>query len=226
MHCATIEGGSGALAARDARERLRFVDTELRRSARRMRVWAWGWAGAYSALATQAFIRAPLESDPNLSHIGYFAGASSLLGVAVLAAMPQPVMRDQRWLEQRLHLARPDEDPCALLADAERLLVRDVKRIRFGKSALVWAGGLIFNVALGMVVAFGFTNLEQAALIGILGTAVGVIQSVTMPAGLEGALERYRAGRLSPAERRRPPPWSIAPHVSPGGYGLSFAVGF
>ena len=103
---------------------------------------------------------------------GIGAGAS-FVGVLSVALSPQAVMADQYWLERRLRRAPPGTDVCALLADAERLLVRDAKSAAFGKSALVHAGNFVFNAGVMLLLGIGFNHWEQAALQGVVGVAVG-----------------------------------------------------
>jgi hypothetical protein len=224
IHCRRIEDSVPALEQIDARVRLRFIDSGLAREAFKARAWAWSWAGIYSALTVAELIQAGIAApDDKVNH--WIGAGASFVGVAVLAILPLKVMHDQRWLERRLRHARADEDPCALLADAERLLIRDAGSEAFGAGPLVHAGNFAFNIGLTLLLGVGFNHWDAAFITGVTGVAVGEIQIISQPKGAIRLLRNYRLGRLTP-NAPAAPSWKLVPTATRDGYGLSFALNF
>lgn len=226
IHCAAPQGAAPELARIDVETRLRFIDRSLQRSARNVRAWAWSWASIYTTLSVVSFARlagSPTEDEKIDLYLG---GAAPLLGVAVLAIAPQRVLFDQRRLSRRLRARTPADDACAILADAERWLDRDVAQLKFGRGPLIYAGTILFNAGLMLLAGVVFDHWDQAAIFGLAGTAVGVVQIVTLPGGLIDARDRYRAGRLDDRPARPARPWLIAPQAQRNGAGVSFQLAF
>jgi hypothetical protein len=225
-HCRSIAGGSAALEQIDANVRLKWIDKRLRHGARNARMWAWGWAGIYSGIVTYELITSGVVNKQADKNDAYIGAAASTVGVLVLAIAPLDIMRDQRWLERRLKNAKPGTDPCALLADAERLLLRDAKGEDFGTSPLIHAGSFIFNVGVGLVLGLGFNHWTQAAATAIPGIVIGELQAFTQPMDAVHDLAHYRAGALDAPTKKWPLLWSVVPTVGKDQYGLQLALGF
>lgn len=225
MHCRRIAGGTVALEAADARLRLRFLDEGLAREAYRARFWAWSWAGIYSALTAGNGILALTASSTDDKIDDAVGAAASFVGLAVLIVLPLKIMRDQRWLARRLRRAPAGEDPCAPLADAERLLLRDADSEAFGSGPLVHAGNFAFNIGIALLLGVGFGHWKQAAITGLVGIAIGEIQAFTQPTGAVRLLRDYRAGRWSQGAPP-PPAWMVVPTAGRDHAGLAFALRF
>lgn len=221
--CAAIEGGAPSLASVDAADRLRFLRDGLRSSARHARAWSWAWGATYAALTVGQLGLVPVvarEARPDF----YVEGGASAIALLAIVVLPLRVIGDQRRLEARLASAPAGADPCALLADAERYLVRDAAAERIGKSWLLPAGVVAVNLAAGLTLALGFGRLQSAALDGAAGLAIGAIQINTQPTDSQQLLDRYRANQLGPS-----PPVSalqVVPLVGAGRYGLAFGGSF
>ncbi|HZS35245.1 MAG TPA: hypothetical protein VFF06_00385 [Polyangia bacterium] len=224
MRCRRIAGGSARLESLDAAARLAYLRENLRRGARHVRAWHYAWSGIYGALTTYQLVLIPFgDREQRIDY--YFGASSALLGFAVLWIAPLKVMRDQRWLERRIAAAPPGESPCAPLADAERLLLRDAASEAFGKSALVHAGNVALNVGLLLALGFGFGHWQQAAIQGPVGIVVGELQIFSQPRDEMTTLARYRSGQLTPAPRERY--WlSVVPDLSRDRAGLSLTIDF
>ena len=214
MHCQSIPGGTTALGRLDAQERIDFIQASLRRGARRARIWAWTWAGIYSTLTAGELVLGLTASSSDTKIDDFVGAGASFVGVAVLGILPLKVLGDQRWLERRLKHVRLDEDRCAILADAERLLLRDAASEAFGSGPLVHAGSLLFNAALGVFLGAVFGHWDQAAITALTGAAVGEIQIVTQPTDVVRSLSRYRNGDLGIGPARVPPAWMLVPSAS------------
>src|SRR5438067_12303261 len=148
--CAPIAGGVPELGHVDAQVRLRFIRDRLRLQAHRTRIWAFTWTGLYSSVIVYNLAQLQVGDRENLIDNGIGA-AASLVGVLSVARVPPKIMGDQFWLERRLKHAPSGTDVCALLAEAEGLLLRDVKSAAFGKSALTHAGNFVFNMGVGLL---------------------------------------------------------------------------
>jgi hypothetical protein len=223
--CAPIAGGVPELGNIDAEVRLRFLRDRLKKEARLTRVWAFAWTGLYSGLIVYNLAQLDPHDRDNAINNGVGAGAS-MVGIFSIALIPPSIMGDQFWLERRLRHAAPGTDICALLADAERLLVRDAKSAAFGKSALVHAGNFLFNIGVGLLLGVGFGHWSQAALQGLGGIAVGEAMILTQPAGVVRDLSRYRAANLGLPPSWRPISWGVAPILTRERAGLVLSLGF
>jgi hypothetical protein len=223
--CAPIAGGLPELEHIDASVRLRFIRDRLRVEAHKTRIWAWTWAGIYSTITVVDLGLLHDHSRHALIDNGVGAGASAV-GILSIALVPPAVIGDQYWLERRLRNATPGTDACALLADAERLLMRSAKSAAFGKSPLIHAGNFAFNLGVSFLLGFGFGHWEQAALQGLVGIAVGEVMIISQPAELVRDLRRYRAANLGLPPNWHPVSWSIAPMIGQHHTGLMAGITF
>ncbi len=220
--CALIEGGSPALAARTTDERIAAIQRGLREGARRARIWAWSWAGIYSALTVGQLASLPLRHGDDRLDVTIGA-PGAFLGVLVLIISPLKVMGDQRRLDALLR--SPAGDRCALLAEAERLLVRDAASEELSHSPVVHAGNFLFNLGLGLALGLAFGHWVQGVITTAVGFTVGEIQVATQPMDLPALLSRYRSGDLT-IPPPPPPHITIAPSVSRDSATLTVAFPF
>jgi hypothetical protein len=232
VECAPITGGTPELGRIDASVRLRFLRDRLRLAAHRTRIWTWTWAGIYSSLTVGNLALMAGTDRSGLIDDGVGAGAS-FVGILAIALSPQKVIGDQYWLERRLRTAPPGTDVCALVADAERLLLRDAKSSAFGKSALTHAGNFVFNIGIGFLLGFAFDHWKQAAIQGLVGIAVGEVMILSQPNDTVIDLKRYRAANLGVPPGWRPlssrlglAGWAIAPMIGRDHGGLVAGVTF
>jgi hypothetical protein len=221
-HCPLPTGSSPTLASRSTEERLAFIQKHIERDAQRARIWAWTWAGLYSALATVNF-GLTASNNRGTRVEGYVGGASSLLGLSILGILPLKVMRDQHRLDERL--ARGG-DRCELLAEAERYLARDAKSEAFGKSPLVWGGTFIYSLGLGFLLGPGLGRWQAATISATTGTIIGELQVITQPGALPDVQRRYLAGNLSESRAAPKVSWRAAPIWSTTEVGLSVLLSF
>ena len=226
VHCRPIEGGSQRLGTIDAEERLNYLRVRLGAGARKARTWTAIWATLYSGIVITegVWALASTTRDDRIDH-GVGAGAA-FIGVAVIGILPLKVMGDQRWLERRLKRAHPDEDRCALLADAERLLLRGADGEAFGRGPLVHVGNLLFNAGLGILLGVGFGHWNQAAITALSGVVVGEVQALSQPHDEVTTLARYRQGSFGPYEGKPPPAWLLVPTAARDRVGLQLALQF
>src|SRR5438067_1859024 len=133
--CPAIDGGSPALTAIDAGERLESIRSHLVREARRAHIWSWTWLSIYATLSVGS-LAIDVARGPDTRIDGYINSGSAAIGVISIVAMPLKVMGDARRLDRLLgarHATASPEETCALVAEAERLLVRDARGEAFGR---------------------------------------------------------------------------------------------
>jgi hypothetical protein len=215
VECAPIAGGSMRLAGIDAEARLDFIQQHLRLEARHSRQWAWIWGSLYGSLTVAQLATLPARSSETRSDAYVGAGAAALGGL-VIAVQPPKVIHDQEWLDARLRRLRPDPtvDRCALVAEAEHLLLRDARDEAFSRGAFIHAAAFAFNLGLGLTLALGLQHLEQGAIVAASGVAVAEIQILTHPGRTPEALRFYRAGELRPGPAPRDLRLTVLPAVS------------
>ncbi len=193
--CPELSGASTALRGLDADARLRFVRQRLAREQGRARLWTGAWGGGYAALSLGQLAAMPLlgPADQIDNAIGVF---TSVVGVAELVAFPLDVLSDQPTLEARLPNLLAGPNPCAALAEAERVFVRDAESEASGVTWLMHGANLAFNVLVGLVMGLGYGHWEAGAIEAATGFALGEATLFTQPTGLVGDLDRYRAGHF------------------------------
>ena len=223
--CPAPPAASPALAQIDSELRLRFIQDQLAPAAHRARVWTWAWGLGYGAATVGSLALVPLFDDPGQRVDQYFSASKSAVATVTTFVPPLSVMADQRTLAARAASASgttEDADRCALLSDAEDRLARDAEQEARVGSWLWHAGGILFNLAAGLALGFGWDRWPSAVLQMASGIVIGEIQIYTQPVDAVEALRRYRAGDLSPATRAAGPAFSLAPY----GGGLMITMAF
>jgi hypothetical protein len=193
--CAGGVGGSPALSEVDPEIRLRFIDQQLARTARRARAWTWGW-GIGIGVATIGNI-IPLFFVAPQDRIDWYVGAgTTIIGVVPLLIAPLDVVEDARALSARLAARASTDDVCALLADAEIRLVRDAQNQSDGQRWWLHAGNVVLNTGVGLFLAIGYHHWKAGAFNAIFGSAIGEAIILTQPTSSIDDLRRYRSGAL------------------------------
>lgn len=232
VRCAPIDGAGRALALVDVEARIDFLRLHLRLGAARARWWAWTWAGVYSGLTTYNGVQLGRAGDAAARIDASVGTAASAVGVVALALLPRKVMADQRRFDRMLASAALLQggggDRCALLAEGERMLIRDAESERFGRGPLVHAGNFAINIGLGLLLGVGFGHWTQGAIVMLTGIAVGELQTMTSPSDVGESLARYRALGSGRAARADPaaPRWTLIADASPGRANLGVAGTF
>jgi hypothetical protein len=224
--CQAIAGGSPTLAAIDAETRIRYLDHRFHREAAFGRIWSGTWGGIYGALTIGQLAllsSANTAADKAQNIVG---ASAAFIGVLAISIIPLSIEMDQIHWRKELARSTPQDNQCALLADAERILLRGADSEEFGISPLVHVGNFAINVAAGMIVGLGYQRWDLAAAITFPGIAVGEVQVITQPVGLIEDLRRYRAGDLGPRETRWLGRFAVAPMVGRDHSGLMLAGSF
>jgi hypothetical protein len=226
--CPLPPGAAPQLASADAEARLKFIQKGMRHAARKARIWAWSGAAVLVAVGSFQLTGAIKVPDRG-SRIDLWAGAASILfSLAQMAAVPPLVTIDQWTVDRHVRQAGPDGDRCLLLAEAERLLVRDARSEEQATGLGMQAATLIFNFGTGMVLGMAYHRWDSAASNIVIGTALGELQILTQPTESVTLLQRYRAGDLSATKKseRAPLRWALVPSLGRDRVGLSLGLAF
>ena len=225
--CPVIEGGNASLATVDGAVRLEFLRSRMRFAARQSRIWAWSSAGVLLAVGNFQILGATHVPDPG-DRIDLSVGVASLgFSLLQLAVVPPRIMFDQWTLDRHVARAPPNADRCALLAEAERFLVRDARSEVIGRSPAMHAVTLLFNIGVGLLLGIGFDRWTSAAVNMFLGSGLGELQILTEPTESVALLDRYRAGDLGPRKQAQTGVhWQLAPSLERQGLGLAFALSY
>ena len=224
--CALPAGAAPALAAFDAEARLRFLQRGMRHAAHDARIWAWSSAGVLVFAGGFQILGATHVPDPG-DRADLWLGAASIgFSLAQLAIFYPRVTIDQWTLDRHVARAGPDGDRCAVLAEAEALLVRDARSEVVATGPAMHAATFLFNIGVGLALGIGFDRWHSAAINMFVGLALGELQIVTQPTESVTLLERYRAGELTDRRRAARRVWRLAPTLSRDGFGLALGVAF
>jgi len=208
--CPSGAGGGPTLAAIEPEQRLHFIDEHLARTARRAQVWTWGW-GIGIGVATVGNLVPLLFVAPE-DRVDWYVGAgTTIIGVVPLLIAPLDVIGDSRALSARLAARGPTDDVCALLADAERKLVRDAQNQADGQRWWLHVGNVLLNTGVGLFLGLGYHHWAVGAFNAIFGAAIGEAIILTQPTSSIDDLRTYQAGALGPSAK----PIAL-------GYGMTF----
>jgi len=211
--CSAPEGAGSALAARDAHQRMTFIRDHLRQQGRSSRIWTRSWLGINTAFAVGAFGLAPFTADRGDRTDLIAVGAMSTASLATLLLLPLEVDDDEKALEAKLAAAPSPAEPCAQLAEAERLFAHAAHSEALGAGPLSHLLNIAVNAAAGAVLWLGYDRLESGAVNAGLGLIFGELTILTQPTRLIGAQERYLRGELGGAVSSLRPavmPWARA----------------
>lgn len=156
------------------------------------RTWSATFALAYLAIAATQLGVLTATDDPGTRADAGVGAAASMIGVASVAFLPVPVLRDREELERIAPAAITGD--CAALARAEAILEHDAAGEDFGSSWLMHVGSALFNLAIGAFQGLAYGRWESGAISAAVGIAVGELSIWTKPRGLVSALASYRSG--------------------------------
>lgn len=193
--CPAGAGGGETLEAIDGEARLSWIDVHLSTTARRARIWTWGW-GTGIIVATVANL-APLPFVAKSDRIDWYVGASTtIVGIVPLLIAPLDVVDDARKLHAEAAAGASTDNLCRLLAGAELSLVRDAKNQADGQRWWLHVGNVLLNVGVGLFLGVGYHHWGTGALNAFGGSAIGEAIILTQPTGTIQDLRRYQAGAL------------------------------
>ena len=198
--CPPGAGGGPTLLAIDPEQRLHFIDEHLARTAHRAQVWTWGW-GIGIGVATVGNLVPLLFVAPE-DRVDWYVGAgTTVVGIVPLLIAPLDVIGDSRALSARLAARGPTDDVCALLADAERKLVRDAQNQVDGQRWWLHVGNVLLNTGVGLFLGLGYHHWTAGAFNAIFGSAIGEAIILTQPTSSIDDLRTYQAGAIGPSAK-------------------------
>jgi hypothetical protein len=223
--CAVMAGAPPELGAIAATERLAFLRKVLARDSRNMLYWSAVFGTAYLGSTAYTLAEGLLHHDRGDRIDDYVGAASSFIGVGLIVFTPKKVLLDHPRFEREI---AKGGDTCRLVAEGERLLLRDAADESFGTGRLTQAGNFAFNMGLGLLlVAFG--RYQQAAIQTFSGIGVGELMILSQPIGAVKALGSYRNGAMGSLdlEASNPPlSWQMVPQLTTKSGGVAFNLNF
>jgi hypothetical protein len=212
-----------ALTAHDDLTRLAWIRARLARTSHRATVWrdAWGIGIVGATVVDLAMI--PILGDTRSNRIDFGLGAATTLpGIVPLILWKPRVIDDHAALEVHVLAAGPDR--CAVLAEAETLLVLDAAAEHEQRAWYMHAGNVALNA--GITLLFGaFDHWTSGILNGVGGAIVGEAIIFTEPIDQVDDLASYRRGELG-GEPHHEHAWQLLPAPVPSGSGLLLSIRF
>jgi hypothetical protein len=203
-----------AVASIDSEVRLEYLTRAFDREVRDIDTWSWTWGGIYTA-ATIAQGTALGLTTNHATKIDLTVGTIAAgFGALSLTLLPLKLTLPMRSASDAATQKPLGEDPCLVLADAERTLVRVEKDQAFSTGIVGHIGNVAVNLGIALILGIGYGHWVSAALSGGIGLAVGETNAFTQPHHLAEVLENYRSGRLDPTTPQLSS-WSVVPVVSP-----------
>ena len=209
--CPAIDGAVPELTQVDARERLDFLERRLVPDGRRSLLYSALWGGTFTGIAGYELVQSRsggLTRDARERH--YVEAGSAMLTPAFIVGMPLYSMIDGPRIRSLSRRAGNDLDPCAALARAEILFLRDARLEAEGVHWLNHAFSLVSNVALAGYLGRG-RGWKTTGLLFAGGLASSELQIFTQPTDAVAALDEYRHARFA---TRDPPSVIVVPFVS------------
>jgi hypothetical protein len=215
--CPLPVAASPSLQGRSTADRLRALSRALDADAAASRTWALAWGAIYGVGTLGQLAAIPLlgPEDQKDFVVGV---ASTAVGVGFTILSIPEVMDDAPAFATR---AAAGGDECAVLAEAERLIVKDAANEMSGVTWYMHAVNVAFNLGLGLVIGLGFGHWLSALINFVVGAAIGEGTIFTQPTALDGAWNRYLTGDLGPEA-----PTTVRLTLAPAVGGMGFAVHF
>jgi hypothetical protein len=226
--CPAPEGASPALAAIDARTRLRFITHLMRDQADRARTWRLSWSLVGTALAAGSYGQAAFVDTREERIDPIISGTAAAFIPIVFLLNPLRVIGDEDQLAAELdalaYAGRPNE-PCLTLSHAEILLAKSADNEAFGVGPVGQVIAVAANTTVALVLGLGFQHWKAALINGVGGMLLSEAQIFTQPTGAVAGLASYRAGTFAqptaPALSLRATP-VIAPGMVGGAVRFTF----
>lgn len=217
VECAAPEGTSTrGIAAQDTSARLAFLARLLEEEGQAARRWSLVWGGVYGVGTIAQLSLTGLVSKEDQPDM-YWGALSTAVGVAFTVLDPLEVMEAGPLFAKRAGTVT-DADACQLLIEGERLLREGAEHEAFGTRWFIHAGNVVFNVAIGLILGFGYGHWVSGLVNMGVGTAIGEGTIFSSPTNLVSGWKRYRDGEAAP---------KVTFHVVPtAGPGLGFVMRF
>lgn len=216
----------------DSLERLQFLCERLDARERNLRLW-WGiWVGVHASMgAAQALVagfadRAFESPKRARSYRNSLATGAITSGVGLVAALASYPAGARGCAPARRLRDGSTEGDARALALAEKHMRDTAKGLRFGRSWLTHLGGVVVNLAAGLVLWLAFDQPVDGAVQLLAGTAVAELQVWTQPTATIRDWDEYLRRFPAPAEASHQtltlePGWRLLPY--PGGLGLQIS---
>lgn len=190
--------------AADARPRLAWIDARLDRTAHHARLWQWGWGLGIGASGVASLAAAPFVAPSD--RVDWYTGAATAaIGVVPFILSPLSVTVDAPRLRAAVAALPPPPAPgdagddaagCALLDQAERLLIANARNQRDQQRWFIHAGNIVFNTGVMLFLGLGYHHWTSGIINGAAGAAVGEAIIFTQPTATIDDLAAYQRGQV------------------------------
>lgn len=218
--CPAPAGSDAGLTSHSDDARLAWIQARLARTSHRVQVWRYAWGAGIVGATAIDLAMIPILGDTRDHRIDFGLGAATTLpGIVPLVFWKPRVIDDHAALDARV---ASSADRCAVLGEAEKLLVADAAAERMQRAWYVHAGNVALNT--GVVLLFGaFHHWTSGVLNGVGGALVGELIIFTEPIDQVDDLAHYQRGELGGVAPQHA--WSVVPTSMPnGGRGLMLSV--
>ena len=193
--CPAGAGANTTLGDIDGETRLAWIDTRLSRTARRARLYTWGWGVGIVGATVGNLV--PLAFVSPEDRVDWYTGAgTTIIGIVPLLIAPLDVVEDAHALHAGIAAAPAGDDVCLRLADAETRLVRDAKNQEDGQRWWLHVANVALNTGVGLFLGLGFHHWGAGALNAVTGVIIGELIIYSQPTETMNDLRRYRDGAL------------------------------
>ncbi len=215
-HAETCRSGQASLSERDVEARVAFLHAAFASEVQDIDIWSWTWGSVYAAGTIAQASAAALVHNPDTRTDLTVGTISAAIGTVSLTVLPLkitlPLRREVTW-------NLPDR--CQVLAQAESVLLAQVRNEAIANGILAHLGNLAANVALLLVLGVGYGHWQSASISAGIGLVVGEANAITQPHHLASVLARYRAGELQPVAKLK---WQLVPILTPQLYGVAVSA--
>jgi hypothetical protein len=213
--CPIPADASPALAARTDAERLAFLKGQLEAEAGKVTVWRGAWGATY-ALGTIGQLGAAGAVSAEDRPDQLWGALSTAVGVGFTLLGTPEVMEDGPAFAARAGAPGASVD-CAVLADGERLMLKDGANELEGVQWYWHVANVVFNAGMGLIIGLGYGHWVSALVNFLVGTALGEGTCLTQPVVLASAYQQYLGGGLGGSAS------GSAPRLVVGQLGLGLA---
>jgi len=216
--CPLPPEASPELARLSPDRRLEFLHRKLLLASQEATTWSTVWIGANALFIAGQGAVIPFYAE-NSRPVLVVGIAATVIAAIPLVVLPLQVVHDGPAYDERVRKARP-ADQCALIAEGEKLLLRD-SWAEVGVSNLTsHLINAFYNLGVGLLMGFAFHQWPSAVGAMASGFTIGEIAQFSSPRGLAVDVQDYFSGRLV---TNAPPAVQLRPAA---GAGVGFSVAF
>jgi len=202
------------LGSRSDAERLTFLRRHLQDESARVKTWRGAWGTTYAVATLGQLVAAGavgVEDRPDW----LWGALSTAVGVGFTLLGTPEVMDDGEAFAAKA--SPPGPQDCVLIAEGERLMLKDAANETDNVEWYWHAANVVFNAGMGLILGLGYGHWVSALVNFLVGALIGEGTLLTQPTGLASAWQQYLGGSLG---AQAP---GTMPHLVVGRLGLALA---